>query len=596
MNIDEHHQGLLKSLSKEEDKIDLLNDYAWSISRMEIDNALSIAKSNLETSSRLNYTKGIANSHRVMIQCYWLLGNYTEAIHSIEIAERLFTQIKDDKGLADVLNLHGAICAKTKNYEKSILLYQSTLPIRRKLNDKAGETRALNSIGDSLMLMGKPQEALVKFEESWAIQHDDNVYKGIVLYNLADGNFELGNIDQAKAYLEECELIDKNKPFPLKQVYLIQLKARIELKSNRPEKALEMLEESLALAKKIKSTERVYTNYQLMSVCHEMLGDFEKSLSYYKQFHELMDAVVNDDLKETIRSIEYKSEVDQLKSQNEIERLKNVKLKAANAEIKRQRNEIEEKNKELIDSINYAMLPSESFIRNSIAEHFIYFNPKDVLSGDFYWVSDVVTNLNESLTLVAVVDCTGHGIPGALMSIVGNSFFRLCETETSVNSPGEALDFVNAGVQNTLRQTQESKTVRDGMDACMIGWNKDNQTIYFAGAKNPIYIVRKNKIKEIKGNRHSIGNDNDGQLIHFTTQQIPVEKGDMIYMCTDGYQDQFGGEDGKKFKIKNFKNLLLEISAFPMDQQQKRLAQVFNDWKGEHEQVDDVCIFGIRIN
>jgi serine phosphatase RsbU (regulator of sigma subunit) len=262
---------------------------------------------------------------------------------------------------------------------------------------------------------------------------------------------------------------------------------------------------------------------------------------------------------------------------------------------------IEENNKDIRDSITYAkriqqaILPKTDVIDLVLPDFFIHFQPKDIVSGDFYWNAKVSTtpgdgSKGEQIIVMAAVDCTGHGVPGALMSIIGSTILNQTIKSTAVNSPADALDFLNQQLNNNL------KDIRDGMDMALIAINFNQMQLQYAGANNPIYIVRDKVITELKPDKQAIGNDSDHKHDKkFTNQIFSLEKGDCIYLFTDGYADQFGGPKGKKFGYRNFQNLLVEISGLPMNEQKTRIHQEHLDWKKTLEQVDDICVIGIRI-
>ncbi len=305
----------------------------------------------------------------------------------------------------------------------------------------------------------------------------------------------------------------------------------------------------------------------------------------------------------------------------EITKQKQV-LEYQNKEINLQKEILEEKNDEILSSIRYAeriqtaILPNDEHVKNLLPNSFIFYQPKDVVSGDFYFVEETtVTTTRDKLVLFAAVDCTGHGVPGAFMSIVGNSYLRQSVHEEHINSTGDALGFLNEGVCRTLRQDFSKSTVRDGMDIAFCALNYSKMELYFSGAKNPVFIIRNEKLNEIeetkrnpvydeenklylneiKGDSHPIGAYIGETLKPFKTHKIKLKKGDVIYVFSDGFADQFGGEKGKKYNIKNFKKLLLKISQLPMDKQKEILIKEFNQWKGPLEQVDDICVIGVSV-
>lgn len=267
-------------------------------------------------------------------------------------------------------------------------------------------------------------------------------------------------------------------------------------------------------------------------------------------------------------------------------------------EIKEINRSLHEINTEITDSIKYAkriqqaILPDEEDSKKILPEHFVLFMPKDFVSGDFYFIEEITTNSGVKLAGFATVDCTGHGVPGAFMSLLGHSFFKQALIEESVNSAGEVLDFVNKKLNNALKY-KEAGSVRDGMDVSFGVLNSQTGGFYFAGAYNPCLVVSNCIPQTISANKRSLGQE-DSTNFKFDTQFYQLNKGDMIYLYSDGYADQFGGPKGKKFKYKQLDDILIANSQLPCSKQKEILKQTFIEWKGNLEQVDDVMIIGVR--
>lgn len=344
------------------------------------------------------------------------------------------------------------------------------------------------------------------------------------------------------------------------------------------------------------------------------------SMSMANKYRELQAAKE----KAQAKALESLQEKNALMDEMNVRLEKQVKERTHQIELQKQ--ELAEKNQEVTSSIRYAqriqsaILPSDSKIKNMFPKSFVLYKPRDIVSGDFYFFeSTVVTSDNKEidgkeLKLVAAVDCTGHGVPGAMVSVVGNNYLKQSLKQENVNSPAEALDFLNQGVAKTLNENKEA-TIRDGMDMSLIALSPSNDKLTFAGAKNPVYVVRKRKNEEVdakarnpfynpdtdfilteyKGDKHPIGDYGGDELLPFSNQEVALEKDDMIYMFSDGYADQFGGERGKKMNYKRFKQLLTEICHLDTDKQFEILEERFEEWKGDVEQVDDVLVIGIRI-
>ncbi len=271
--------------------------------------------------------------------------------------------------------------------------------------------------------------------------------------------------------------------------------------------------------------------------------------------------------------------------------------KKANLLLAEQKKIIEQKNKDILDSINYAkriqnaIFPPEELVKELVPQSFVLFKPKDIISGDFYWVEKF-----DNKTYIAAVDCTGHGVPGALMSIVGYNLLSKSINEHEHTKPSEILYELSNGINKTLRQSIESSGIKDTMDIALCSIDRESNTLEFAGAYNSLYLIRKGELIEIPADRFPIGVFLSGKLQEFTNHEMQVEKGDTIYLFSDGYPDQFGGPKGKKLKYKGFKEILLSVQHLPMNEQKNALNKTIEEWKWmSEEQTDDILIIGVRI-
>ncbi|PKP20670.1 MAG: hypothetical protein CVU05_08565 [Bacteroidetes bacterium HGW-Bacteroidetes-21] len=293
----------------------------------------------------------------------------------------------------------------------------------------------------------------------------------------------------------------------------------------------------------------------------------------------------------TIIYIFISSRTRKLKQANQVLRMKQL----AAIEIAKQKEELTVKNKNITDSINYAkriqeaMLPSEFLLRKLLPQSFILYKPKDIVSGDFYWISE-----HDGRIYVAAVDCTGHGVPGAFMSIIGYDLLRSIIKEQKISKPSEILNLLDLGISETFSKNVNQTSVKDGMDISMIVIDRNHHIIEYAGAFNPLLIIRDNKIIEINGNRFSIGRTDDNDQ-KYDNHVFQYKSGDMAYIFTDGYADQFGGPLGKKMKQRRFRHLILTISGLALNKQREFLDENIANWKGELEQVDDILIIGVML-
>ncbi len=259
-------------------------------------------------------------------------------------------------------------------------------------------------------------------------------------------------------------------------------------------------------------------------------------------------------------------------------------------------HKIELQNKNITDSIHYAeriqraILPPTTYVKAVLQDYFVLYQPKDIVSGDFYWV-----NVKEDLAMVAAVDCTGHGVPGAFMSIIGNENLNHVVNVDGFRQPDQILNALNERITGALNQDNRTKTVKDGMDMSFCVIDRQRKVVSFAGANNPIYFVSGNELHIIKGDKFPIGASVAEQPTLFTNNEIPYRSGDQLYLFSDGFADQFGGPDNKKFMYKRLREVLLSVSALSMEEQRKTLLSDFDEWKGEETQIDDVLIIGVRL-
>jgi len=263
--------------------------------------------------------------------------------------------------------------------------------------------------------------------------------------------------------------------------------------------------------------------------------------------------------------------------------------------VTKQKDEIEAQKQEILDSIYYAKriqnatLPPLEIIKKNIPDHFILFQPKDIVSGDFYWIGEF-----NNKSIIAVADCTGHGVPGAFLSLLGISFLNKIVLEKGFIEPAQILTRLRHNITYALHQNENKDGTKDGMDISVITLDKEKRHLEFAGAINPIYIIRNNELIEIRGDRMSIG-ELDDNTKPFSNHSFELQENDIIYLFTDGYADQFGGNDGKKLKYSTFKEILLEVHNQPLLNQEKLLWNKLLEWKNELQQIDDILIIGIKI-
>ena len=396
---------------------------------------------------------------------------------------------------------------------------------------------------------------------------------------------------------------------------------------DKPSKALDFYLKSASILEELNHLNSSSITYDIIGNIYQQLGNYQKANKYFhkrikideninKQYEEkqLLDSIqlVNKN-KEIALKEETAAKEEKLKK--EAEKLNTIleigiilfilsfvvvyvqwrKSRKQNKIIEEQHRLLDENHKEITDSISYAkniqdaMMTSTVYLKDVLPNSFIYFKPKDVVSGDFYWTfSDQSGNI-----FFTVADCTGHGVPGAFMSMIGTSLLNKIIIENKIKETDQILSELRLQIINALNQKEDSSQ-KDGMDISLCKLDLKNKTLQFSGAMNPLVHISGDELNIYKGDPQPIGYLS-GKEKSFTSEHISLEKGDMIYVFSDGFQDQFGGEKGKKYRSLKFRKLLHSISDKSTDEQNKLIEQEFNSWKGDYEQIDDVCVMGVMI-
>lgn len=556
-------------------------------------------------------------------------GNY---IKSLELCVKADVIAKEKKYLlleGYCANLHARLYYLQRNEEKSFELHSNAYALAVKINNKELIADALTYLGIVWRNRDSLNKALHLFEQSLQYRNEirDEDGKAWSLLNIGIIYAAFRNETEALRYYLMADSIWSRSfnAFNLTQCYSYIAKAY--LKSGNNKLAEEYFEKSLELALLINDKKLIRYNYYDLSVIAASKSDYKRAFQLVRLYSVYKDSIVLDQGLLDIARVEAKSETEKNEREilflNETNKLKESELNKSriinisivgilvlalalifyvikNLNEKKKSNQLlEEKNKliseksnNILDSINYAkgiqeaILPDISKIAAAVPEFFIFYQPKDIVSGDFYWFNKI-----NNKVLIAAADCTGHGVPGALMSLISSQSLHQAVNELNINSPGEILDFANSKIKEVLTKRKLHNKTIDGMDIALCSIDFNASEVTFAGANNPLWIVRAKNSIEIKADKQSIGAADK----HFKNNTVTVSKNDMLYIFTDGYKDQFGGLNKKKLMSKRFKEMLINISEMPVHDQEKYVCDYFNDWKGALDQVDDVCLIGIKI-
>lgn len=511
-----------------------------------------------------------------------------------------------------------------KAYAYMLSLPKSDVNILYEYCGWVGNTfRQMNQFDSALYYRNLAMDYAYKGKSKWNIA-EAHRYTGVVYLRAA--KYDSALVYFKKAYNFFSELGGKDRAW-LMQYYTAE--TYNEMKSvSKSAKELDVL-----LDKK-NGTKDIYTLYEgslLGSVVYEKNGEFKKSIACYKDYILYKDSVEKSDKQGAVTELDAKLKFEheeslmklkQAEKDAEVKReaekqalIRNVLIggfcivglflvvvyrnyvqkQKANKLLETQKNEIEAQKKEIQDSINYAqniqsaVLPDTGEIEKHFNDMFVFYKPKDVVSGDFFWFSKTKDSV-----LIAAADCTGHGVPGAFMSMIGSYELSNSVSERGIVEPDKILSHINFSLKKRLKQSETQSNNKDGMDIVLCSFDLKNMLLQYAGANRPLYIMRDGLPIEFAPTKAAIGGYTDDSK-QFNNNVIPLQKGDCVYMYTDGYSDQFGGDKNKKLTTKNFKSLLRSVASLNMKEQYKALEKYFYEWKGNFEQLDDILVIGIRI-
>jgi serine phosphatase RsbU (regulator of sigma subunit) len=609
--------------------VNMLNKYAYKFRYSNPNATIYAAQNALDISKILNYNHGantakmnLAFGNFILSKEYPILKELTEvyqyfkatkSIPEYPITLNYLGNIYDNygdyqKGLSlchealkyaqefdlkevesDILSTIGLIMNRISDFSGAIQSFKNSYEIRMELNNLPAMASSLNLLARTYALNNQFELSEQYYRQAIALRLEINETGALPWSYIGLASLYEKKMEYENAMLFYNKSLELNKITPDKRCSLhcyIGL-SRIFLETRNFQDAKEYIEMALQIAQELSANALLYEAYEILSKYYEKLSDFREAYTNFKKFHLIKESVLNSQTHSMLKNQQLSFEIEKVQKDAEIHQLRNIELKNAYAALENRTNEI-------LDSIEYAkniqnaLLPPVDFFHSFLPESFIYYNPKDILSGDFYWCQSIGKRI-----YVAAADCTGHGVPGSLMSILGMSLLNEIVNSCKEFTVDEILNELRSRIITSLRQSIAGTSLKDGIDiaACII--DTDHNYLEFAGAFNPLYIVNENKLTEIKGDRMPIGIFNSTDQ-PFTKHSIPIKKGMCIYMFSDGFIDQFGGPEGKKYKAKNFRELILKLAPEPMNVQKVKLDQALADWLQSNELIDDVLVMGIR--
>ena len=563
------------------------------------DTALHHSTAALQLSQKLNFKNGIASSYHNIGLVYYYQGDYPKALDCYLKALKMAEELGDKEGIANRLGNIGLVYSNQGDYPKALDYCLKALKMANELGDKKNIAIWLGNIGTVYWNQGDYPKALDYYHKALKIAEDLGDKKNIAntLSNIGWLYFKTGKFKEAEQYINRAIAINYSIGELNSLMSAEESLTTLYDTIGRHKEALFHYKKAMALKDTIFSQEN-----KKELVRKEMNYEFDKKEAATKAENEKQQAIAEEKSRKQKLVLVLVSCVLILVfvfaafifRTLRITRKQKQIIEIKNTETELQKKTIEEKNKDITASIHYAkhiqnaLLREEEHVSMHLPDHFILFLPKDIVSGDFYWGAE-----KQDCWYFAAVDCTGHGVPGAVMSMLGISFLNDIVTSEQMLSPAEVLNRLRHKIMKELRQTGEADGNKDGMDISLARLNMNTNELEWAGANNSLNLIRNGQLEIIKANKQPIGYH--PQNNPFTNHKIQLQKGDSIYLYSDGYADQFGGPKGKKFKYKQLENLLIENNHLSLKEQKEILKNQFIGWKGSLEQIDDVCVFGVRI-
>lgn len=539
-----------------------------------------------EASVRINYHRGVSGALNAIGIIYWRQGDAKQALYFYTENINYLQKHETSGNLSAAYNNVGLALRQLNKNELAVRYYKKSLNMCLHSGDLECQANAYNNIGTIYQYKHDNETALDYHRKSLDLRLQIGDSIGI--------SMSLGNIGWI--------LLDQEK-YAEAETYFNQ---------------------SLGISRRASDPEGIMEICDGLSVLYENTKQSDKALKYFKEYVATRDTLMNEEVKKELLVKEMQFRYDQEEEQREME-VKSEKLRQQlytlmallillivlvfsfllfkrfkltqkqKAVIENQKQLVEEKQKEITDSIQYAkriqntLLAHKELLYKNLPEHFILYKPKDIVSGDFYWASSIKISNASDLFYLAVCDSTGHGVPGAFMSLLNITFLSEAINEKGIYHPGDVFNHVRKRLIESISQDGG----QEGMDAILVQFNKKELTINYAAGNNAPVVIRNNEVIELPYDKLPIG---QGEIeADFKNYSFQLQTGDMLYLFTDGYADQFGGPKAKKFMYNRLNELLLSIHHLPLSKQNNALAENFDKWKGSLEQIDDVCIIGIRV-
>jgi serine phosphatase RsbU (regulator of sigma subunit)/Flp pilus assembly protein TadD len=638
-------EAVLGRSKEDTSRVRTLTALAWQLRTSDPGQASRRAQEALVLAGKLHDEKGQGDAWNVIGVVHYRRGEFVEAADAHLKALAIRERIGDEEGSAiSYINL-GNVYSDQQNNKLALDHYMRAAG----LLEKTGGTKRLGAvflnIGTIYAGDGKWGQALDFFREAkkLAVANGNRALEAQANNNIGVAYENTGRYDEArKAYTESYAIGEAEDDAPSMIDAGINIGNIYRLRKQYAE-AMKQYDQAEALSRKTEYAEGLLAVYEVKAKIYREMQQFEKALVCQIRFKAISDSLFSIENTTKMNELTTRWQTErqerellareaELTKQREAERRATMRLwitaavallvlifgawafyaytqkqragellAAQKREIEFKNEELAVKNKDITDSIVYsrriqqALLPSADYVQQLLPESFVFYRPKDIVSGDFYWVESWGRRV-----LVAAADCTGHGVPGALLSVVGLNLLNQAVQVHGLSSPAPMLNAVNKNLAQALGQRQSGERpafpqLNDGMDIALLAIDRSEMQAEFSGANNPLWLVRNGQLTEYRADRQPVGQHSDMEQRPFTSHTIALMPGDMLYIFSDGYADQFGGTAQKKFKQGRLRELLTEMASHHAAQQRTKLEERFEAWKGSLEQVDDVLVIGIRV-
>jgi serine phosphatase RsbU (regulator of sigma subunit) len=645
---------LLKTDRADTTRMAHLNELCWEFANIgNTEKGLSYGQEALKLYDSLSHPQGkkwnlsLSAAYNNIGFVYSMIGDYEKSLDNYLQSSRIEEKLGDKMGVARTDCNIGNLYFDQLDYNKASHYLLKALTVFEEAGDKNLVATCLFGIGNVYYSQNKYDSAISKY--SGAMQYFQKLgntsgvaycYENIGLISFSQKKFP----EALTNLLSAQQLTDKNGSKNQMATLEINL-SQVYMALQKKEEAMAHARIALDLAKETGSKRLLSGAYELMASCDSVQNNWKSAYENYKVFKQYNDSMFNSESVKKLSEVNARFEGEKKEAKIKLlekDREKQAALSTAEEskhrivvisfiiglllmvafsvfmynrwiltrrqkliiedqrslvqeqkeEVEKQKMIVEEKNKEVMDSIAYAkrlqqaILPPDNLIRQVLPDSFVLYRPKAVVAGDFYWMF-----AHGDTVLIAAADCTGHGVPGAMVSIVCSNALKRAVNEFGLTATDRILGKTTELVLETFADGSED--IKDGMDISLLSVNKRTHKLQWSGANNPLWIIRNGELIELKGDKQPVGKSENPKP--FTAHDLELNKNDCLYLITDGFADQFGGARGKKFKYKQLKEVLLKGNALPLTEQKVLLETAFEDWMGNLEQVDDICVIGISV-